>query len=167
MFDLAWSEIAVIGLVAVVVLGPKELPQAMRTMAKVLRKMRNLTSELQGHMNEIVREAELDEVRKSIQKISTTSLSQEISKAADPTGEIQASLNEAVAPLSDNVAATVATDGLPIMPGASATVPEPAPAAAPDTAQPSAPSVTSVPSETAQLATPSAPSGPEPPKAST
>jgi sec-independent protein translocase protein TatB len=80
MFDLAWSEIGVIGLVAVLVLGPKELPQAMRTMAKMLRKMRSLTSELQGHMNEIVREAELDEVRQSIQKLSSANIKAEISK---------------------------------------------------------------------------------------
>ncbi len=98
MFDLAWSEIAVIGLVAVLVLGPKELPQAMRTMAKVMRKMRNLTSELQGHMNEIVREAELDEVRKSIQKFSTTNLASEVTKAVDPTGELTAHLTAPMAP---------------------------------------------------------------------
>jgi len=94
MFDLAWSEIAVIGLVAVLVLGPKELPQAMRTMSKVLRKMRSLTSELQGHMNEIVREAELDEVRQSIKKLSSTNLKAELSKAVDPTGELSKELNQ-------------------------------------------------------------------------
>ncbi len=94
MFDLAWSEIAIIGLVAVLVLGPKELPQAMRTMAKMMRKMRSLTSELQGHMNEIVREAELDEVRQSIKKLSTTNLQAELTKAVDPTGEIQSTLNK-------------------------------------------------------------------------
>lgn len=98
MFDLAWSEIAVIGLVAVLVLGPKELPQAMRTIAKMMRKMRSLTSELQGHMNEIVREAELDEVRQSIKKLSTTNLQAELTKAVDPTGEIQSTLNK---PLMD------------------------------------------------------------------
>jgi len=92
MFDLAWSEIAVIGLVAVLVLGPKELPSAMRTMAKVMRKMRGLTSELQGHINEVVREAELDEVRQSIQKLSTTNITAEVTKAVDPTGELTGDL---------------------------------------------------------------------------
>jgi sec-independent protein translocase protein TatB len=92
MFDLAWSEIAIIGLVAVLVLGPKELPQAMRTMAKFARKMRNLSSELQGHMNEIVREAELEEVRQSIQKFSTTNIAAEVNKVVDPTGELASAL---------------------------------------------------------------------------
>jgi len=95
MFDLAWSEIALVGLVAVLVLGPKELPQAMRTMAKMMRKVRGLTSELQGHMNEIVREAELDEVRQSIKKLSSTNLKAEAEKIIDPTGEMQAQLNAA------------------------------------------------------------------------
>ena len=98
MFDLAWSELAVVGLVAVLVLGPKELPQAMRTMAKVMRKMRGLTSELQGHMNEIVRQADLDEVRQSIQKFSTTNLSSELAKAVDPTGDLAAQLTAPMAP---------------------------------------------------------------------
>jgi sec-independent protein translocase protein TatB len=116
MFDLAWSEIAIVGLVAVLVLGPKELPQAMRTMAKVMRKMRNLTSELQGHMNEIVREAELDEVRQSIQKLSTTNLKAEVAKVVDPTGEITATLK---APLIDEPAlsaTTPAPDGQAALP---------------------------------------------------
>jgi sec-independent protein translocase protein TatB len=99
MFDLAWSELALIGLVAVLVLGPKELPGAMRTVAKMMRKMRGLTSELQGHMNEIVREAELEEVRNSIQKLSTTNLKAEVVKLTDPTGEIASTLNQPVLPV--------------------------------------------------------------------
>ena len=100
MFDLAWSELAVIGLVSVLVLGPKELPQAMRTMAKLLRKMRSLTSDLQGHMNEIVREAELEDVRKSIQQFSTTNLKAEIEKVVDPSGELGAQMNAPMIPES-------------------------------------------------------------------
>jgi sec-independent protein translocase protein TatB len=88
MFDLAWGEIFVIGLVAVLVLGPKELPQAMRTFAKALRKVRNLGSEFQGHFNEMLREAELDEVRKQVQKFSQTSLTEHVTNYIDPKGEI-------------------------------------------------------------------------------
>ena len=126
MFDLAWSEIGVIGLVAVLVLGPKELPQAMRTMAKVLRKMRSLTSELQGHMNEIVREAELDEVRQSIQKLSSANLKSEMAKVVDPTGEMGSILNapriEGPPPSSAPAepAAIAAVEGSPEAPAESA-----------------------------------------------
>lgn len=95
MFDLAWSELLVIGLVAVLVLGPKELPQAMRTFAKAIRKIRNLGSEFQGHFNEMLREAELDEVRKQVQKFSQTSLTEHVSNIVDPKGEITKEVNSA------------------------------------------------------------------------
>lgn len=95
MFDLAWSELIVIGLVAVLVLGPKELPQAMRTFAKALRKVRSLGAEFQGHFNEMVREAELDEVRKQVQKFSQTSLSEHVTKMIDPTGEVEKEVKSA------------------------------------------------------------------------
>lgn len=88
MFDFAWSELGLVALLAVLILGPKELPQAMRTIAKVVRKVRGLASEFQGHFNDMVREAELDDVRKSVQKLSSTSVSAEVNKMIDPEGEI-------------------------------------------------------------------------------
>lgn len=88
MFDLAWSELLVIGLVAVLVLGPKELPQAMRTLARAIRKVRNLGSEFQGHFNEMLREAELEEVRKQIQKFSPANITETVTNMVDPQGEI-------------------------------------------------------------------------------
>ncbi len=95
MFDLAWSELLVVGLVAVLVLGPKELPTAMRTLAKAIRKVRNLGSEFQGHFNEMLREAELDEVRKQVQKFSQTSLTEHVTNLVDPKGEISKEVNSA------------------------------------------------------------------------
>lgn len=95
MFDLAWSELLVVGLVAVLVLGPKELPQAMRTLAKAIRKVRSLGAEFQGHFNEMLREAELDEVRKQVQKFSKTSLTEHVTKMVDPDGEVKRELDSA------------------------------------------------------------------------
>jgi sec-independent protein translocase protein TatB len=89
MFDLAWSELFVVGLVAVLVLGPKELPQAMRTFAKAIRKVRSLGAEFQGHFNEMVREAELEDVRRQVQKFSQTSLAEHVTNRVDPKGEIK------------------------------------------------------------------------------
>lgn len=158
MFDLAWSEIAVIGLVSVLVLGPKELPQAMRTMAKVLRKMRGLTAELQGHMNDIVRDAELEELRQSVQKFSTTSITDQVTKVVDPTGEIQAHLEyPAIETRTEAELAAVAgietpTETAAMPPADALPAPSaPAPAQSPDTtaaaARPS--SVPPAPSSTA------------------
>jgi sec-independent protein translocase protein TatB len=124
MFDLAWGEILVVGLVAVLVLGPKELPQAMRTFAKALRKVRSLGSEFQGHFNEMLREAELDEVRKQVQKFSQTSLTDHVTNLVDPKGEIAKEVEStfqdpdakplpAPEPGMDGAEAPVATPGAP------------------------------------------------------
>ena len=117
MFDLAWSELFVIGLVAVLVLGPKELPTAMRTLAKAIRKVRNLGSEFQGHFNEMLREAELDEVRKQVQKFSQTSLVEHVTNYVDPKGEVAKEVTSALTDPDAQASApadqAVATPGAP------------------------------------------------------
>jgi sec-independent protein translocase protein TatB len=92
MFDFAWSELLVIGVVAVVALGPKELPNAMRSLGKFTRQARKLAGEFQGHVNDLMREAELDEVRNSVQKISNTNVSAELDKLIDPSGKFSSEL---------------------------------------------------------------------------
>lgn len=92
MFDFAWSELLVIGVVAVVALGPKELPNAMRSLGKFTRQARKLAGEFQGHVNDLMREAELDEVRSSIQKITNTNVGAEINKMIDPSGAFTSEL---------------------------------------------------------------------------
>ncbi len=94
MFDFAWSELGLAALVAALILGPKQLPQAMRAMAKAVRRVRGLASEFQGHFNDMIREAELEDVRKSVQKLSSTNISAEVSKVIDPKGEIDNALRE-------------------------------------------------------------------------
>ncbi len=98
MFDFGGFEILAIVVLAVLVLGPKELPQAMRAIAKVVRKVRGLASEFQGHVNEIVREAELEDVRKSVQQFSSTNVGAQVNKMIDPEGEIGETLKD---PLKD------------------------------------------------------------------
>ena len=130
MFDLAWGEILVIGLVAVLVLGPKELPQAMRTFAKALRKVRSLGSEFQGHFNEMLREAELDDVRKQVQKFSQTSLPEHVTNYIDPKGEIgkevQTTFQDPDAPLpAPNPAPVTNVPGTPEAAAVEAPMPAP------------------------------------------
>jgi len=59
MFDLSWSHIAILVVVALLVLGPKELPNAIRTGAQLLRTGRKLAGEFRSGMDELLREAEL------------------------------------------------------------------------------------------------------------
>ncbi|MBX9875070.1 MAG: Sec-independent protein translocase protein TatB, partial [Thermoleophilia bacterium] len=62
MFDIAWSEFMLIGAVALVVIGPKDLPKAMRTVGQAVGKIRRMASEFQGQFNEAMREAELHDL---------------------------------------------------------------------------------------------------------
>jgi sec-independent protein translocase protein TatB len=93
MFDLGWSELLVVGAVALVVLGPKELPNALRTITNLTKSARRLAGEFQSGINEIVREAELEDARKAAQSMTKGSISKAIEKAVDPTGEMKSSVS--------------------------------------------------------------------------
>jgi sec-independent protein translocase protein TatB len=92
MFDLSWSHIAILVVVALIVLGPKELPNAIRTGAQLLRAGRKLAGEFRSGVDELVREAELDETRRTITRAMTEGVDNTIGETIDPSGEIRASL---------------------------------------------------------------------------
>jgi len=73
MFDIAWSELALIGGVALLVIGPKDLPKVMRTMGQWTNKARRLAGEFQRNLDDMMRETELDEVKKQVQSVSAMS----------------------------------------------------------------------------------------------
>lgn len=73
MFDIGWSELLVIVVVAIVVMGPKELPRLMRTFGHYTGKLRRAAAEFQRQFEDAVRESELDEVRKAIHDVRDTS----------------------------------------------------------------------------------------------
>ena len=93
MLDIGWSELAVIALVAIVVIGPKDLPAAMRTAAQWIRKIRSLANEFQSGLNEIVREAELDELKRDIDRATSVDVKNQISNSIDPTGSVERALD--------------------------------------------------------------------------
>ena len=64
MFDIGWSELLVIAVVAIVVIGPKDLPAALRAFGKWTGKMKRMARDFQSQFNEALREAELDDVKK-------------------------------------------------------------------------------------------------------
>lgn len=66
MFDLGWSELLLIAVITLLVVGPKELPQVLRTGMQWMRKARQMAGDFQSGLNDIVREAELDDLRKSV-----------------------------------------------------------------------------------------------------
>lgn len=89
MFDIGWSELMVIGVVALVVIGPKDLPQAIYTLGKWVRKARLVARDFQGHIDDMMREAELDDLRRQALKARDLHLGDAIDKAVDPDGRLK------------------------------------------------------------------------------
>lgn len=83
MFDIAWSELALIGAVALIVIGPKDLPKVMRVMGQWTRKARLLAGEFQNNFDELLRQAELDEVRKQVQSVNPAALKEKVETMID------------------------------------------------------------------------------------
>ena len=73
MFDVGWSELFVIAVVAIVVIGPKDLPKLMRSFGHYAGKVRRTAAEFQRQFEEAMREAELDEVKKAIESVKSES----------------------------------------------------------------------------------------------
>src|SRR5579862_4464567 len=66
MFDISWTEFLLIGVVALIVIGPKELPAVMRTMGQWTRKVRGMATEFQNQFQEAMREAEMADLKKQV-----------------------------------------------------------------------------------------------------
>lgn len=135
MFDVGWSELMVIAVVAIVVIGPKDLPRVMRLVGQWSGKLKRMGRDFQGQFNEALREAELEDVRKDLVDIGK-GLSQEMAKAGAAIEKSGADINNGMTIAAPAVAAppTVAAPPADAAPAAET----PAPAAAPAEAEPTA-----------------------------
>lgn len=102
MFDIGWTEILVIVIVTILVVGPKELPGLLRTIGKTVGSMRKMAGDFQSQFNEALREAELDDVKNTIgdvRKLNPTNaikdaVTKEIGSLNDVKEELKKDLNE-------------------------------------------------------------------------
>jgi len=93
MFGIDSPELLVIAIVALVVIGPKELPGLLRSWGKWMAQMRGMAAEFRGHVDEMVRQSELDEVKKQLEGgASGLDL-----KSLDPTQQIKSHIQEGMA----------------------------------------------------------------------
>ncbi|KAF0138591.1 MAG: tatB [Rhodospirillaceae bacterium] len=92
MFDFSMSELLVVAVVALVAIGPKDLPRALHTLGRWVGKVRTLAGEFHRHMDEIVREAELEEFRRKAEEFHRKNLAQVLENTVDPDGEIRRGL---------------------------------------------------------------------------
>src|SRR5262245_59709175 len=81
MFDVSWGKLVIIGVVALIVIGPKELPAVLRTLGQWMTKIRRMAGEFQGQFNEAMREAEKADLKKQFDETTST-----LNSALDPTG---------------------------------------------------------------------------------
>jgi len=95
MFDLGWQEFLLIAVLAVIVVGPKDLPRVVRQVSQWVRKARSMAREFQSSLEEVAREAELDDVRREVQSISKDGVGKAIEKQFDPDGSIRADIDAA------------------------------------------------------------------------
>ncbi|MGE0718188.1 MAG: Sec-independent protein translocase protein TatB [Alphaproteobacteria bacterium] len=92
MFDIGWSELAVIAVVALVVIGPKDLPRVLRSVGQWVARARAVARDFQSSIDEMAREADLQDVKKQIDELRTTNVADLIEKHVDPKGEIRQAL---------------------------------------------------------------------------
>jgi len=127
MFDIGWSELLVIGVVALIAIGPKELPGVLRMVGQWMGKARRMASEFQGQFQEAMREAEMADLKKSFDEVKEaasgfspsgmmSSLQRDVDKALDIEGVDKPA---DPAPASDVAAAS------PEIPVMTPTTPEP------------------------------------------
>jgi sec-independent protein translocase protein TatB len=95
MFDIGWSEMALVLLVALIVIGPKDLPRVARTMGQWVGKGRAMAREFQRALEDMAREAELDKVKNEIEKAGRTDIGKTIEKTIDPSGELSKAFDPA------------------------------------------------------------------------
>ena len=146
MFDIGWTEMLVIAIVMIVVVGPKDLPRMLRTFGKTTAKLRSMAGDFQKQFNEALKEAELDDVKKSVDQLRSLDPRSEIKKQLNPfekaAQDVRAGLDslkqpsaepaEAAEPLKNGATVMPGVEGPTAMPAAPAfpAMADPAPAAA-------------------------------------
>ncbi len=110
MLDIGWTEMAVVAVIAVIVIGPKDLPRIMRAAGRWARKARSMAREFQSGIDDMVRESEVGEVKKGFDSIADYSPAKEIENAIDPTGTLAKDLDPANIESEDDAKVAPADD---------------------------------------------------------
>jgi sec-independent protein translocase protein TatB len=125
MFDISWTEFLLIGVVALIVIGPKELPAVMRTMGQWTRKVRGMATEFQNQFQEAMREAEMSDLKKQVDDMARDV------KDIDPLKGVREDIESAGKDVERSLGSTAEQPALPAAdsePAMTETAAEPAPA---------------------------------------
>ena len=102
MLDVGWTEMLVIAIVMIVVVGPKDLPNMLRTMGRMTAKLRGMAGDFQRQFNEALKEAELDDVKKSVDALRDLNPMSQIRKQLNPfeqaASDVRSGLDDVMKP---------------------------------------------------------------------
>ena len=137
MFDIGWSELVVIGVVALIAIGPKELPGVLRTVGQYMGKVRRMASEFQGQFTEAMREAEMADLKKQVDEMTDTAKS---FTNFDPLADVKSGVDNFTADPLGSLSTPAAETASPETASPETVSPEAAASSvpAPDTVMPSA-----------------------------
>ena len=85
MFDIGWSEMMVVAVLTLLIMGPKELPNTLRTVSKWVRKAKGLAREFQSGVDDVIRESDLQDARKALEGANSESIRKTVEDVIDPT----------------------------------------------------------------------------------
>jgi sec-independent protein translocase protein TatB len=150
MFDIGWSELLLIGIVALVVIGPKELPTVLRTVGQWTAKLRRMASEFQSQFQEAMREAEMADLKKQVDEMTSEVRSY---GNFDPVSEVRREFEKTQSEIENAVTDKPATEKAAAVPLATNALPAVASTAAatPATAVPDGSNVGAPETETAEM----------------
>ncbi|MEP3276996.1 MAG: Sec-independent protein translocase protein TatB [Stappiaceae bacterium] len=105
MFDIGWTELLVVAVIAIIVVGPKDLPGMLRTVGQTIGRLRRMATEFQGTFNDALKEAErqagVDEMRKEVESVGNF----------DPLSDLKKSIEIDKDPSAKKIAKDTQTDG--------------------------------------------------------
>lgn len=126
MFDIAWTEIGLIGIVALIVIGPKDLPVAIKAVSQMVKKARKMAGEFQTHVDEMMRDANMSDVRDTFNDIRRMDIKGKILNAVDGDGTIRKNIADPgsnfspappVVPVHDSAHDSVPQTGVDVVSG--------------------------------------------------
>ncbi|MBL4905890.1 MAG: twin-arginine translocase subunit TatB [Sneathiella sp.] len=101
MFDIGWSEMVFVAIIAVLVIGPKDLPRAIASVGKYVRKARSMARDFQSGIDDLAKEADLDDLKKDLQGVTKFDLKKQIEDAVDPTGDFNTMFDDVKPEITD------------------------------------------------------------------
>jgi sec-independent protein translocase protein TatB len=132
MFDIGWGELILIGVVALIAIGPKELPGALRAFGHYMGKIRRMAADFQNQFQEAMREAEMADLKKQVDTLTS---------GFDPIESVRRDIESAVSDKPPSALAPSDTSAAGAMPSdaPSAYAPDAKPTGAPSSTDPAAP----------------------------